>query len=314
MAAVRKNVMLSFGIVQLPVSVETAVDDDDKDTRLHTLCTGHPPFKSAHPAARVRFALTCPACQNEDKTSFVKGSEVGGAYAIVSETALAELAVDEELKNSIKLTTHPAEQVSKSTLPGGKVYYLNPAKTSASQYALIANLVASRPDLAFCTMWAARSKASMYRLGVQDNALTLEMIAWPENLRTAPQVEGTIDTKMAKLVGALADGLCADFDPATYRNTRTETLKAIIEAADKVEAADTPPAVTTVAKAPAGGVDLMAALAAEVAKLRSVPASKTVRKAAPAKRTTTTKAAPAAAKAATRTQRKPAAAKLAKAS
>lgn len=262
MAAVKSNIPLKIGpFFGVPVSVITAIEDDKKETALNTLCdTGHAP-------ARVRQDLKCPECSNNDKATFKKGQDRGdGTFAVVDvEAVAAAIATSEDVKNTLTLTTHPLDQVAEQTLPNGKVYYLEPGKGGQGAYPLIVEAVRRRPNVAFCTVWASRSVPAMYRLGIYRDSLTLTQLAWPASVKAAPTNPGNANEDEVKMALVLVDQLCSDFDPETFRDTRTETLAAFIAAADGVEGAATPETAVVTPKVSSMMDMLAAAVAASAA-------------------------------------------------
>lgn len=258
MAAVKSNIPLKIGpFFGVPVSVVTAIEDDKKSTALNTLCdTGHAP-------ARVRQDLKCPECSNNVKETFKKGQDRGdGTFVVVDADEVAAVtAISDDVKNSLTLTTHPVEQVNQHTLPSGKVYYLEPGKGGAAAYPLVVEMVKARPNLAFCTVWAARTAPAMYRLGVYGDVLTLTQLAWPASVKATPNVGTDAKADEVKMALVLADQLSSDFDPETFRDTRSETLAAFIAAAEGVEGATKPESAVVTPKV----TSMMDMLAAAVA-------------------------------------------------
>jgi DNA end-binding protein Ku len=238
MAALRSNVMLSLGIITVPVAVQTAVSPPT-EAQLNTLC------HSGHPPTRTRQDLKCPACGNAERGSFVKGKEVGKDTFVLIDAATVEAAgPSEAVRNTLALTIHPADEVSSRTLSGGKVYFLAPGKAAGESYALLVELVRKRTDVAFCTEFAVRSVAAMYRVGTFADALTLTELAWPEAVKAAPASDATLNPAMLPLAEQFVDTLTTPFDPATYRDTRTATLAAFIAGGDAITAAPSQPVAT----------------------------------------------------------------------
>lgn len=258
MAAVKSNIQIKIGpFFGVPVSVITAVDDDKKSTGLNIICD------SGHAPSRVRQDLKCPECQNDDKTSFKKGQErPDGSVVIVDAAEVAAVtAIPDDVKNTLTLTSHPIEQVAEHTLPSGKVYYLEPGKGGAKAYPLLVQMIKERPNLGFVTVWAPRSAPAMYRLGLFGDVLTLTQLAWPASVKPTPNVETDFNPDEVKMACVLADQLSSDFDPETFRDTRTETLAAFIAAAEGVEGAEKPTAPASAPKV----TSMMDMLAAAVA-------------------------------------------------
>lgn len=284
MAAVKSKVNLKLGpFFRTSVDVLTAVDDDDKEVSFRTLCTGvagsedHAP----HPPAGVKQDLKCPACSNTDKTTFGKGREIAeGVFATVNAEDIATAQVSEDMKINMDLTTHAVEDMEGTVLPGGKTYFLKPRKGDEAIYALFLAMVQASPHLAYVTQWASRSKPAMYRLVPFGSTLTVQQIAWPTSLREAPTVDAPINEAELEQALKLANAAVSPYDPASYKDTRAEQLRAYIAAAEGVEGADVAVAAPVAAKPASGG--LAAMLQASLDAL-TPPAQEKAKK-APAKR------------------------------
>lgn len=252
MAALRKNVTLTLGLISVPIAVHTAIDDD-KDTTLNTLCTVN------HPATKCKASLTCPTCGNSDRSSFVKGRDNGdGTFTVVNSEQIEGITPSNAEKHTMPLTTHPAEDVAHRTLPAGKVYYLA-GEIAGGSYPLLVEVVKRHPEIAFCTMWAPRSRVAMYRLGAFGDALTLTELVWPEKVRQAPVCEDELDERMIPLAEQFIEQLKEPFDPEHYKDRRTETLREFLAQAETVAGTEAEEAPTAAAPS-----DLLAALQAAV--------------------------------------------------
>lgn len=254
--AIRTNVMLNLGLISTPVSVATALDTPDEVT-LNTLCTnGHDPVK-----AKQR--LYCPTCDNDDRATFVKGRDVGGAFIVVPPEELP--APSEADRDTITLTTHPAADLTE-TVPGGKAYFLTPQKGTGEAYPLLVDMIRKHPEYAFVATFAIRSVPALYRLGVRGNALTITELAWPEHVRSVDGGNLPYNEALVPLAESFIADLATPFDPDNYRDDRVATLRAFMQSAQPVAAGDgeahqVPAAVGNVA-------DLMAALQAAVDEKR----------------------------------------------
>jgi non-homologous end joining protein Ku len=274
-AALRK-VPLKLGLISVTVGVQGAIDNDD-EPRFNTLCDqGHAPV-------RIKQALVCPECKNQDRSTFKKGQETDdGKYVVVDPEALqAAATVDPAVKDAITLTAHPAEDL-RFALPGSKVYYLAPSKGEHDTYALMLDLVERRTDIAMCAMFAVRGKPAMYQLGAHGGCLTLTEVAWPKSIREAPQHTGTVDPAMSAMAGTFLDTIVTPFDAGAYVDGRAEKIREFIAKQTAVTAGD----VEEVASGTPD--DLMAAMAAAIGAKPA--AKKATRKKATAKKATAKKA------------------------
>lgn len=271
MRAEKTNIPLTLGLISVPVNVYTSVETERKDVTFNTVCAGN---GTPHSPAKVNQQYHCPTCETVGKLGeFVKGrANSDGGYVIVDKAeidAVTAAAVPADVRDSITLTAHSAEQVEASTMPNGKVYYVGPGKGAGEAYNVLVALVSSRPSVAFNTVFAIRTSPAMYRLGVHNGVLTLSQLAWPEQVKQAPAtVAGTVSAELLELAMTFADKVMTEFDPTTFVDTRRQVLAAFLDGQDV-----TAPAPEVAPTAPAES-PLLAALKAAVAP----PKPKRVRK------------------------------------
>lgn len=292
--SIRNSVKLTVGpFLSVTVNVLGAVDDDDKEVSLSNICIGNQPFSAEHPPSGVKQNLKCPVCENDDKTSFKKGRIDGGTVSIVETAAVAATTVATAGNPLLmEFSAHPADDLDGKTLNGDRVYFLACQGGHEKIYALLVALVVSRPDLVLLTTWASRSKPAMYRLVTFNGALAVQKLAWLTSIRTAPVVNETPDAKNLAQAQTLVEMAVTPFDPATYVNTRSAALQALIAQAQGVEGAAVIPTAAAAPKAVEN--DLTAMLeAALLAAGATVPAQPTATPAAPRKRAPRKKPVPA---------------------
>lgn len=233
MGAVRSNVVLKLGLITTSVSVQTAVSGDS-EPQLNTVC------RQGHPPGKVRQLLVCPQCNSSDKATFEKGqAQTDGSFVVVDPASLEAADATEEEKNSMALTAHPADQVDRQTLAGGKVYFLED-KVGSEAYPLLVELVYRNPEIALCTVWAPRSRPSMFRLGVFGDTLTITQLAWPAEVKEAPKSSGTLNEQMVPMAEQFLGQIKADFDPEQFTNRRAEILRQVVEGGEVTEPAEAP--------------------------------------------------------------------------
>lgn len=280
--AFRTGVIVKFGPLTVPVNILTAADDGEKEVALNTVCNaGHDPVRTKRP-------YICPECKREggDK-DFVKGREIDGTLVVVgtSETVDAAVGVSKEQKESMPLTVHPLLDVLLHTIPFGKTYYLAPPNEKQMKgftqsqldeaYTLLSILIKSHPDMAICTTFAFLKKLSMFRLSLVDGVITMEQLAWPEDMRQHPQIPSypVDETAAVTLLDTFLNPI--PFDPSEYVNTSARARAELIEAAAN---GDPIAAVTSAVTPVAGNVVSMMDQLKAAAEAASTPARKTTRK------------------------------------
>lgn len=249
MATIQKNVPVMLGMITFPVAVVSATTRPES---LNTICNqGHEP-------AKTRMRLYCPTCDSDDRSAFVKGKAVGDEIIVIDEAKLEALAPPDDVKNTLTLTCHPVTQMGGTLVPGEKAYYLKAEKGADQGYALLVELIRSRTDVAFVTEWAARTAASFYRVAIFGDALGLVELARPDTVVDTPAAPSVpIQQEMLDLANTFVDKVTTDYDPAAYRDVRSEAIAALLEDGDSTIVA---PAATKTSNPN----DLMAMLQAAV--------------------------------------------------
>jgi non-homologous end joining protein Ku len=290
--SLKKGVTMSLGLFTFQVNVFGALEGT-KQVELNNLCS------KEHGPTQTRQTLACPVCGNDDRTTFVKGKDMGGGhFALADQDFLDSLGVSEGVKSIIEMNPHPRETMA-STFSGEKNYVLTPSTTgSETGYALAVAMIKARPELAFVTTWAPRTSPAMFSIDAIDDVLVLREVAWPGAVRALPEVGTTYDPKQLTMALSLVDAMVTDFDAELYIDDKTSKILEFLDTAATVagivptdKGDETPEAVPH-------GLDVTDALAAAVAAAQNerppaqplpekVPANvKVITKKAPGKKST----------------------------
>lgn len=258
---------LQLGLISLETAVVGAIADGE-DSKLKTLCQHTGTKHEKEGASTTKRRDFCPTCDNDDKSTFVKGKLVGDAAIIVPQEELDEIkAADAASTKKIELTVHKAADLI-GAFPSGKSYFLAPRGSGANHYALVAELVARRTDLAFVGQFSFGGAPALYQVLSDAGILILRQLARPELVKERPEVDGLVDEKLLALAEQFADTLCAPYDPADYASKRAAAVQAALAKAAPVALSGTPGDTA----APAAQVDLASAL--EAALAAAAPAAK----------------------------------------
>lgn len=253
-----RNVTLTFGLiseagVKLTNGIDTAAE---KALQLHNVCCND------HPPARIKQTNACPVCNNDDRATFRKAQVDGDVFTVIlaeDVTKVRQETVPDTLKTNVSLTAHPADEVVTTTTGSGKLYYLRPGdKSDGGRYALIRDLIESRPDVAFVCQWAPVSRAGMFLAHVKDGVIVLEGREPANHLRATPNVDVTSDATMLGMAGAMVDQLLTEFDATTYEDTYATRLSELLASTEAVTGTAAEPVAKDAALSDA---DLMAKLA-----------------------------------------------------
>lgn len=256
----RKGLTLAFGLISTQVRLTGAVEKDTTP-RLNTLCVGTEKG-TEHPPAPIKQANTCAECGLlEDKTVLKKGRAAGDGYVVVDAEDItnARTETGAEYKKSIKFTAHPAGEVIDNTAPNGTLYYLAP-EAGADAYTLLRDLILQHPEVAFVGLYTVSSRVGMYVARVHGDAIVLEGRYRESELKASPEFDQTpANPQLFGMAEQFLESMVTEFDPDSYADSYAEAIKAMLEVG-------TPVAGLPSEETPAAGVDLMAALQAELAK------------------------------------------------
>ncbi|MEU0174096.1 Ku protein [Streptomyces massasporeus] len=276
---------ISFGLVTVPINVQSATEDHS--VRFHQY--------HLEDMGRVRVRKYCEV---EDRE--VTSDEIGKGYEL-SKTQVIPISEDE--LRDLPLPTAKAIEIAafvplKSVDPIriGEGYYLQPSgQVAAKPYKLLAMALARSAKVAVAKYaWSGRERLGLLR--VRDDVIVLHAMRWPDEIRDPaellPEPVDLSDDEVDRALALMDSMTREDLEDPEFRDTYTEALEQIIEA--KREHRE-PPAMPEPEQKPGQIVDLMAALNESVQKARAdrgedadvheMPKKKTAKK-QPAKKTT----------------------------
>lgn len=237
-----EKVTLKIGTFMLPVKAVSAAKSEDEDSDLKTVCPGK---DAPHAPNKVEQHITCPTCKRDERSypPYKKGRDNGdGTYTVLTDEQVAEAkGLGRDVTHEMNVTTAPADQVDKLTIPGGKLYWLSPEDGAGDWYPLVREGIRRRTDKAFLVVWAVRSAPGFYRLRVIEDLLALEQMPWPNQVKDRPTVAGEANEAFLPMFDQLVELLSADFDPSTFRDVRKERIAAALATAEAVAGGDGAP-------------------------------------------------------------------------
>lgn len=248
---------MQFGMVNIPVALYVATETTSK-VSFNLLCPDH--------KTRIKNKRWCPVGEHE-VASTVKGYEYEkGQYVIFDDDDLERLP----LKSSKSIDI--AGFVQGDELPGElyyqNAYYLEPDKGAQKPYALLMKTLEKTGRVAVAK-FALRERERLVSMRAHDNVLVLNTLHWPDEIRSAEDLNLPEDLKIVpaelKMAESLVEMMAMEFDPSEFRDEYKQAFEQIVEAKvkgreDLVEAPEAE-AETTV-------VDLMSALKASVARAK----------------------------------------------
>ncbi len=262
--------VISFGLVAIPIRLYLATESKGVSFRL--LCPEH--------KTPIKNKRWCPAGEHEVAWNDVlRGYEYEKDHFVVIE--------DEDLKNLPLPSSRSidiAGFIEEDELPGAlyyqQPYYLEPDSVAAKPYVLLRRTLEETNRVAIAKV-ALRDREHLASLRPHDSVLLMNTLYWPDEIRSAGDLDVPGDVKVSAkeiaMAKSLVDTMAMEFEPEKFTDEYREALLRVVEAKREGEA------IVAVEPAPeAVVVDLMDALrrSVEAAKKRQ-PAAKTERERAP---------------------------------
>jgi DNA end-binding protein Ku len=253
------NGAISFGLVTVPINVQSATEDHS--IRFHQY--------HLEDMGRVRVRKVC---ELEDRE--VANTEIGKGYQLTKDQVIP--ISDEELANlplptakAIEIEAFvPLESVDPIRIAEG--YYLAPSgQVAAKPYKLLRQALERSSKVAIAKYaWSGRERLGLLR--VRGDVIVLHAMRWPDEIRDPTELlPPPVEVSEDEIEGALAlmDTMTRDsLEGPEFEDAYTDALTEII----KAKREDKPlPETAEQEAAPGQLVDLMAALNESVAKAKA---------------------------------------------
>ena len=255
---------ISFGLVNVPINVQSATEDHS--IRFHQY------HLSDLGRVRVR-----KICELEDRE--VSNAEIGKGYELVKaskDTAEQIIPISDEELRELPLPTAKAIEIdafvpleSIDPIRIGEGYYLQPSsQVAAKPYKLLVQALSRSSKVAVAKYaWSGRERLGLLR--VKDDVLVLHAMHWPDEIRDPSSLlPPPVEVSEEELEGALAlmDTMTRDdLEGPEFQDQYTEAIAQIIEAKRE----DKPLPEAPAPEEPGQVLDLMAALQESVNKSKA---------------------------------------------
>ncbi len=244
---------ISFGLVNIPIKMFAATENKDLRFRqLHKECN-----------TPVKYKKFCEHCGREVKEDeIVKAFEYEKDRFVIMKEEDFKAAKAEVLERAIDIVDFVnLNQIDPVFF--GKTYYLSPER-GGKAYNLLRKAMSDTGRIALAKI-TIRNKQSLAALRVFQNALMLETLFYPDEIRDIGQVPGlpqnvAADPRELEMAVQLIDQLTTNFNPEKYQDEYRKSLHQIIQNKIQGKAVD----VKVQPQVANNVVDLMSALQASL--------------------------------------------------
>ncbi len=250
---------LVFGLVNVPVAVYAATEDND--IRFHQV--------HGKDGGRIRYQRTCEVCGEVVQFGdIVKSYEADdGRTAVLTDEDFKSLPANADREIDL-LSFVPAEQIDPVLYDSS--YVLEPAGKSAKAYVLLRETLGDTDRVAI-VHFALRQKTRLAALRVRGETLVIQTLRWPDEVRQVsfdslnnPVAVTDAERQMAAL---LVDSYSDDFHPEQHEDTYRAELQQLIDA--KLEGEQAFPETAENTGQDAEVLDLLAALQRSVQRQKA---------------------------------------------
>ncbi|WP_152654557.1 Ku protein [Oceanobacillus sp. CFH 90083] len=215
---------ISFGLVNIPVKMHAATENKDiKLRQLHKKCK-----------TPIKYEKTCPNCDEDVKSEdIVKAFEYAkNKFVILDEEELEALKKEQEDKAVEIIDFVQLEEIDPVYFE--KSYYLSPNDGGSKAYALLREALTDSGKIGIAKMMI-RSKEQLAIIRVYKNAIVVETIHYPDEVRAVSDVPNVPDQekigqKELDTAKLLIDQLTTKFEPEKYKDDYRTALMELIEA------------------------------------------------------------------------------------
>src|ERR1700712_1480340 len=212
---------ITFGLVNVPVSVYSATEDHD--IHLHQV--------HDKDGGRIKYQRRCEICGRiVDYEHIDKAYDDGDRTVILTDADLKTLP--EERSREIEVVEFvPSDQLD--PIMFDRSYFLEPDSKSPKAYALLRRTL-EETDRTAIVHFALRQKTRLGALRVHGDVLMLQSLLWDDEVREAkfPSLSENIRVSAAelKMSEQLVESYSTDFSPEKFSDDYQDQLRQLIEA------------------------------------------------------------------------------------
>jgi DNA end-binding protein Ku len=249
---------ISFGMVNIPVSLVTAVRD--QSIRFHLL--------HRKDGARLHEKMVCPVDSEEvSRNDAVRGFELAPDHYVMVEAEELE-AVEPERTRNIEISDF-VDLSEIDPIYYDRPYYLIPGEGAAKAYSLLMQAMIEMKKIAL-GKFVFHNREYVAAIRPFEHVFCLEVMRFADeivstgDLETPEYKEPKTDEKQLDMARQLIGALASDFHPEKYRDDYREKVMELIDKKAKGEKVVAAPPVLEEGKV----IDLMAALERSLEQVR----------------------------------------------
>ncbi len=246
---------IAFGLVSVPVRMETAVEE-------HTL---HFNYVHEPDGGRIGYQKVCKAEERPvPDDEVVKAFEIQkGKWVYLSDEDF-EAAQPERTRKAIDIQAFVARDEI-DPIFFERTYYLTPQDGGEKVYALLARAMEESELVAVAT-FVMREREHLACLRVRDRVITLERMHFADEIRPSKDLapKGVrVAKEELEMASRLVEQYTGKFRPESFKDSYRDALRKVIRAKDRGESVP-----VTEPEAPEAPIDLMDALRESVASTK----------------------------------------------
>jgi DNA end-binding protein Ku len=211
---------ISFGLVNIPIKLQSAVQDENLDFDM----------LSKKDMAPIRYARIDTKTEKEvEWKDIVKGFEyTKGKYVVVSNEDFEKARPD--ISKTIDIIQFVKEE-EVDPIYYEKPYFVVPGKGAEKSYKLLLKAFEETETVGFAE-FVLRNRAHICVLKNHDGVMLLNQLRYHEEIRDIPDVKGgeRITPKEIQLAVKLINQLTEAFKPESFKDTYIDKLKKVIKA------------------------------------------------------------------------------------
>jgi len=212
---------ISFGLVNAPVKMYSAIDEHDLELHLVHEKDGSP----------IGYRKVCKKEGDEVPADEIVKAYEGSDGKLVYLTDADFRAAEEESYRTIEILDFvPHDEIDPIVFQ--RTYYLGPAEGAEKVYALLVKAMEAS-ELSAVARYVFRDRQQLGALRVRDGIITLENMYFADEIRPTDEIvpgrRPRVDKKELEMAGTLIERFTSSFDHSKYEDEYQSKLRAVVQ-------------------------------------------------------------------------------------